>query len=96
MSSVNDAKPVKSSVKKDARENIEKKLDLLLADLKKELGDTKFKNRIRKAAKILSKGLHKPKKEVVSVQKKAAKPAKTVKTKKKATKVAATTAKSAE
>jgi intergrase/recombinase len=89
MSSVNEPKVAKSP-RKDARENIEKKLDLLLVDLKKEIGDTKFKNRIRKAAKILSKGLAKAKDKGITVKTKAEKPAKTVKTKKKATtKVAA-------
>jgi hypothetical protein len=67
------AKPAKSS-RKDARDTIEKKLDLLLVDLKKELGESKFKNRIRKAAKLLSKGLDKPKKNGI-VKKKAAKKA---------------------
>lgn len=84
MSSVNEPKVAKSP-KKDARENIEKKLDLLLVDLKKELGDAKFRNRIRKAAKILSKGLNKAKDKGITVKKKTEKPTKTVKAPKKAT-----------
>jgi hypothetical protein len=62
--------------RKDARNTIEEKLNLLLVDLKKELGDAKFKNRVKKAAKLLSKGLGKEKKTVVTVNKKAAKKAK--------------------
>ncbi|QHS61875.1 hypothetical protein [Chitinophaga agri] len=74
MSSTDTAKPAKpaKSSRKDARDTIEKKLDLLLVDLKTELGETKFRNRIRKAAKLLSKGLDKPKKKSL-VKKKAAK-----------------------
>lgn len=76
MSSTDTAKPAKpsKSSRKDARDTIEKKLDLLLVDLKSELGETKFKNRVRKAAKLLSKGLDKPKKNGI-VKKKAAKSA---------------------
>jgi hypothetical protein len=80
MSSTDIAKPAKpaKSPRKEARETIEKKLDLLLVDLKNELGDTKFKNRIKKAAKLLSKGLDKPKKKSPLKNKavKKAKPAK--------------------
>ena len=75
------AKPAKAS-RKEARTTIEKKLDLLLTDLKTELGDTKFRNRIRKAAKLLSKGLDKPKKKAIAkkkVARKATKPAKPAK-----------------
>lgn len=69
------------SASKDARHDIEKKLDLLLVDLKKDLGDTKFKSRIKKAAKLLSKGVEKAKKKALTAKKKS-KPAKAVKTKK--------------
>lgn len=72
------AKPAKAS-RKEARTTIEKKLDLLLVDLKKELGETKFKNRIRKAAKLLSKGLDKPKKKAIAKKKVARKAAKLAK-----------------
>ncbi|SHM37684.1 hypothetical protein [Chitinophaga sp. CF418] len=84
------AKPAKAS-RKEARTTIEKKLDLLLVDLKNELGDTKFKNRIRKAAKLLSKGLDKPKKKALAkkkVAKKATKPAKPAKVESATTKAA--------
>lgn len=86
MSSSDTAKPVKpaKSPRKEARETIEKKLDLLLVDLKSELGDAKFKNRIRKAAKLLSKGLDKPKKKSI-IKKKAVKKAKPAKIKADAT-----------
>ena len=73
MSSTKATKPAKPD-NKEARHTIEKKLDLLLVDLKQELGDNKFKNRIRKAAKLLSKGLDKKKKS--AVKKKAVKKAK--------------------
>jgi hypothetical protein len=80
MSSTDTAKPAKpvKSIRKEARETIEKKLDLLLVDLKNELGETKFRNRIRKAAKLLSKGLDKPKKKslIKKKAKKSEKPAK--------------------
>lgn len=62
--------------RKEARNTIEEKLNLLLVDLKKELGEAKFKNRVKKASKLLSKGLGKTKKTVVTVNKKAAKKAK--------------------
>jgi transcription initiation factor TFIIIB Brf1 subunit/transcription initiation factor TFIIB len=88
MATTNAPKAAKSS-RKDARNTIEEKLNLLLADLKKELGEGKFKNRVKKAAKLLSKGLDKTKKKAVTVKKKAAKKAK-VSTKKPA--VAATPA----
>ncbi|SEW13353.1 hypothetical protein SAMN05428988_2361 [Chitinophaga sp. YR573] len=86
MATTNAPKAAKSS-RKDARNTIEEKLNLLLVDLKKELGESKFKNRIKKAAKLLSKGLDKTKKPVVAAKKKAAKKTK-VSTKKAA--VAAT------
>ncbi|SFE73564.1 hypothetical protein SAMN05518672_109232 [Chitinophaga sp. CF118] len=84
MATTNAPKADKAS-RKDARNTIEEKLNLLLVDLKKELGDTKFNNRVKKAAKLLSKGLDKTKKKVVTVKKKAAK-----KTKEATKKVAAT------
>ena len=94
MSSTDTAKPAKTatSSRKEARETIEKKLDLLLVDLKTELGDTKFKNRIKKAAKLLSKGLDKKKKAAIAKKKttkKAVKSAKPVKVKAEATTKAA-------
>ncbi|SFW71767.1 hypothetical protein [Chitinophaga sancti] len=89
MSSTKTPKAGKST-SKDARHDIEKKLDLLLVDLKKDLGDTKFKSRIKKAAKLLSKGVEKAKKKALNAKKKT-KPAKAVKAKK-ATAVAATVA----
>lgn len=64
MSSTKSPKAAKPS--KEARHDIEKKLDLLLIDLKKELGDNKFKSRIKKAARLLSKGVGKAKKAAVS------------------------------
>jgi hypothetical protein len=81
MSSTDTAKttkPTKAS-RKEARTTIEKKLDLLLVDLKKELGDAKFQNRIKKAAKLLSKGLDKPKKKALAKKKVAKKAAKLAK-----------------
>jgi hypothetical protein len=93
MSSTDTAKPVKpaKASRKEARNTIEKKLDLLLVDLKNELGETKFKNRIKKAAKLLSKGLDKPKKNAITKKKVAVKATKKVKPAK-----AETTVKAAE
>ncbi|WP_298732386.1 hypothetical protein [uncultured Chitinophaga sp.] len=42
---------------KDARKNIEQQLSTLLSGWKDQLGEKKFRNRIKKAAKLLSKGL---------------------------------------
>jgi hypothetical protein len=89
MATTSAPKADKSS-RKDARNTIEEKLNLLLVDLKKELGDTKFKSRVKKAAKLLSKGLDKTKKKVVTVKKKAVKKTKTKTSSKKAAAVAAT------
>jgi hypothetical protein len=93
MSSTDTAKAVKpaKASRKEARNTIEKKLDLLLVDLKNELGETKFKNRIKKAAKLLSKGLDKPKKNAIAKKKVAVKATKKAKPAK-----AETTAKAAE
>lgn len=76
MATTNAPKAEKAS-RKDARNTIEEKLSLLLVDLKKELGDTKFSNRVKKAAKLLSKGIGK-KKKVVTVKKKVEKKPKKV------------------
>jgi hypothetical protein len=78
MATTNAPKAEKAS-RKDARNTIEEKLNLLLVDLKKDLGDTKFKNRVKKAAKLLSKGLGKTKKKAVAVNKKVEKKAKPAK-----------------
>jgi hypothetical protein len=75
MATTSAPKTEKSS-RKDARNTIEEKLNLLLVDLKKELGDSKFKNRIKKAAKLLSKGLDKTKKKAVTAKKKEPKKSK--------------------
>ncbi len=42
--------------KKTIRENIEKKIEAALGELKSEIGEKKFKNRVKKAAKILAHG----------------------------------------
>jgi hypothetical protein len=74
---------------KDARKNIEQQLFTLLTGWKDQLGEKKFRNRIKKAAKLLSKGLPAKKKEAPATKKNAA-----VKVKKaKAAKKAATTTK---
>jgi hypothetical protein len=75
---------------KDARKNIEQQLFILLTGWKEQLGEKKFKNRIKKAAKLLSKGLPAKKKEAAATKKKTA----AVKVKKtKAAEKAATTSK---
>ena len=72
---------------KDARKNIEQQLFTLLTGWKDQLGEKKFNNRIKKAAKLLSKGLPDKKKEAPATKKKAVK----VKKAKVAKKAAATT-----
>lgn len=58
---------------KDARKNLEQQLATLLTGWKDQLGEKKFKTRIKKAAKLLSKGLPGKKKETPSIRKKAVK-----------------------
>jgi hypothetical protein len=48
-----------STSKKKTRKQVQKKLELALASLKPLLGEKKFKNRIKKAGKIISDGLKK-------------------------------------
>jgi len=74
---------------KDTRKNIEQQLFTLLTGWKDQLGEKKFNNRIKKAAKLLSKGLPAKKKEAPATKKKAAAPK--VKKAKVAKKAAATT-----
>jgi hypothetical protein len=57
---------------KEARKNIEQQLFTLLTGWKDQLGEKKFKNRIKKAAKLLSKGLPAKKKEAPATKKKTA------------------------
>ncbi len=45
--------------KKRSRQQIQKKLETALANLKNELGEKKFKRRIKKAGKLLTNGLYK-------------------------------------
>ncbi len=72
---------------KDTRKNLEQQLSTLLTGWKEELGQKKFKTRIKKAAKLLSKGLPGKKKEGRAIKKKA--PAAKVKKAKAAKKAAA-------
>ena len=64
---------------KDARKNLEQQLTTLLTGWKDQLGEKKFRNRVKKAAKLLSKGLPVRKKDA-SIKKKEA-PAKVKKAK---------------
>jgi hypothetical protein len=66
---------------KDTRKNLEQQLSTLLTGWKEELGEKKFKTRIKKAAKLLSKGLPGKKKEAPAIKKKAAAATKTKKAK---------------
>ena len=54
----NTKKTVQPNVvsKKTIREDIEKKIEVALVELKAEIGEKKFKNRVKKAAKILAHG----------------------------------------
>jgi hypothetical protein len=57
---------------KDARRNLEQQLSTLLTGWKDQLGEKKFRNRVKKAAKLLSKGLPARKKETPAIKKKDA------------------------
>jgi hypothetical protein len=57
---------------KDTRKTIEQQFETLLTNWKEQLGEKKFKNRVKKAAKAFSKGLPLVKKET-PVNKKTAK-----------------------
>ncbi|MEP7320002.1 MAG: hypothetical protein ABI921_14700 [Panacibacter sp.] len=85
------AQPATAS-KKTFREDIEKKLETALAELKTELGDKKFKNRMKKVSKILTHGHKGTTDKTPAIKKSAKAPAakKTAKTtvKKSAKKVA--------
>jgi hypothetical protein len=58
-------KPIagKGNSKKKTRKQVEKKLEVALASLKPLLGEKKFKNRVKKAGKILTSGVKKNLKE---------------------------------
>jgi hypothetical protein len=80
------AKP-KAASKKKVKSEIEKKLEIVFADFKTELGEKKFNHRIKKASKILLHGLKKKaenkiveikKQEVKTAPKKVAKKVKKV------------------
>jgi len=57
---------------KDTRKGLEQQLSTLLTGWKDQLGEKKFRNRIRKAAKLLSKGLPDIKKKAPAIKGKAA------------------------
>ena len=70
----------KTVSKKTIREELEKKIEAALGELKADIGEKKFKNRVKKASKILLHGLKSAKKppvpkkaEKAPVVKKAAK-----------------------
>ncbi|GAA0553412.1 hypothetical protein [Chitinophaga japonensis] len=69
---------------KDARKGLEQQLSTLLTGWKDQLGEKKFRNRIKKAAKLLSKGLPDKKKTPAIKEKAAATTGKKAKTGKKA------------
>jgi hypothetical protein len=84
MTDTKKASKLKPASKNTAKNEIEKKLETLFADYKKDLGDKKFNHRVKKAAKILLHGLKKKKEnniaeikkpEVKAAPKKAAKKA---------------------
>lgn len=49
---------------KEIKKDIHSKLEVALVDLKSQLGEKKFNNRIKKAAKLLTEGLGKEEKPV--------------------------------
>ena len=59
---------------KDTRKVIEQQFEALLTNWKEHLGEKKFRNRIRKAAKLFSKGLPAVKKDAPVIKKTAERP----------------------
>ena len=60
----------KTTSKKEARHQIERKIEIGLADLKTILGEKEFEARVKKAAKIFAKGFKaEPAKEVMPKEK---------------------------
>lgn len=82
-----------SDTQKTKYEEIEKQLATVLESFKKDLGDKKFNQRIKKAVKVITHGLHKKKGSKVKVAKvktttiKPSKPAPVATKEKKAVKV---------
>ncbi len=74
----------KGQLQKDTRKAIEQQFETVLTQWKEQLGEKKFKNRVRKAAKLFSKGLPVLKKDVPATKKATSKPAKKVTAGKKA------------
>lgn len=66
---------------RDTRKAIEQQFESLLTDWKEQLGEKKFKSRIRKAAKLFSKGLPSAKKDAPAIKKTAERPTRSKKTK---------------
>lgn len=65
------AKQTTTLSKREIRDQIMQKIEKALSDVKAEVGEKDFKKRIRKAAKVMAAGLHKPKAEVLPVVKAA-------------------------
>jgi hypothetical protein len=76
-------KAATASSKKDARHQVEKKLENALGYLLPELGEKKFKRRMKEAGKLIMHGIGSPKvKPTASIVKKAASKAPTKKAEK--------------
>jgi len=69
MSATNNTK----GTHKDTRKAIEQQFEIALTQWKEQLGEKKFKSRVRKAAKLFSKGLPTVKKEAPATKKKTGK-----------------------
>ena len=61
MATIKEVIKAKPGSKKTIRKQVQDKLETALATLKPELGEKKFKQRIKKAGKLLIKGLKKQK-----------------------------------
>ena len=93
MDNTNTPEPKKAPGKKELRKQLADKIAAAVPELKTTLGEKKFDNRIKKAAKLMTEGMHKKERT------KAAKKIKTVKSasvKKVAAKKKAKSAKKAE
>ena len=74
MDNTSTSEPTKVPGKKEMRKQVVDKIEAALPELKSPLGEKKFHSRVKKAAKLITEGLHKEERA------KVAKKAKTVKT----------------
>ena len=80
MNNTNTTEPTKVPGKKEMRKQVVDKIEAALPELKSPLGEKKFHNRVKKAAKLITGGLDKEERAKVTKKTKTAKAA-TLKTK---------------